>query len=105
MTLARLTERLQEEKAKVGKVDGRRFNSRSRTKMSWEMKNIARSIVSNEKKRKHTSRAMFTKEELAEYKQIEDTYRREKVEAREKGEKVPPTPAASPAKSRPKDSA
>ena len=109
MTLERLTERLQEEKAKVGKVDGRRFNSRSRTKMGWEMKNIAKSIVCNERKRKHASRSMFTKEELAEYKQIEDTYRQEKMQAREtkeESQKVPPTPAASPAKSpRRKDSA
>lgn len=106
MTLERLTERLQEEKAKVGKVDGRRFNSRSRTKMSWEMKNIAKSIVCSERKRKHASRSMFTNEELAEYKLIEDTYRREKMQAREESKKPPPTPAASPDKSpRRKDTA
>lgn len=108
MTLERLTERLQEEKAKVGKVDGRRFNSRSRTKMSWEMKNIAKSIICNERKRKHASRSIFTKEELEEYKQIEDTYRQEKIQARESKEttkeEVPPTPATSPTTPRRKDS-
>ena len=54
MTLERLTERLQEEDDKVGKVDGRRFNSRSRKKMKWEMRNIEKSIFTNER-RKHSN--------------------------------------------------
>lgn len=87
MTLERLTERLQEEKAKIGKPDGRRFNSRSKTKMSWEMKNIQKAIVCGQKKkRKHATRSTFTKEELEEYKQIEDKYRQDKIEARKKKE-------------------
>lgn len=82
MTLERLTERLQEEDDKVGKVDGRRFNSRSRKKMKWEMRNIEKSIFTNER-RKHSNRPTYTKEELQEYKDIEDKFRADMVSSRE----------------------
>lgn len=83
MTLERLTERLQEEKAKVGAVDGRRFNVRSKTKMTWEMRNINKSIVSNQKRKScGGNRSIFTKEELKEYKEIEDKFRAEQIRCR-----------------------
>lgn len=93
MTLERLTERLQEEKDKVGKVDGRRFNSRSRTKMTWEMRNIAKSIgLSERKKRYGANRSIFTKEELAEYKLIEEQFRNQKLEAKKEAATSTTTP-------------
>lgn len=76
MTLERLTERLAEERQKEGKVDGRRFNTRSKTKMTWEMRNINKSIATNRRRKKNgTKRSMYTKEELQEYKEIEDKFR------------------------------
>jgi len=69
MTLARLSERLEEAKNKEGKVDGRRFNSRSQMKMKWEMRGIARAI--NKQKKRSTAglhRGIYTKEEMAESK-------------------------------------
>lgn len=96
MTLERLTERLQEEKAKIGKVDGRRFNSRSRSKMFWEMRNIERAHAAIErKKRNGVHQSMYTPEELQEYKEIEDRFREEQVSSREKGPKIPSTSAAA----------
>lgn len=83
MTLERLTERLEEERLKVGKIDGRRFNSRSKTKMTWEMRNIRKSIdVNDRKKKRGVKRSMYTKEELKEYKEIEDKFREEKSNKR-----------------------
>lgn len=105
MTLERLTERLEEEKAKIGKVDGRRFNSRSRTKMFWEMRNIERAHAAIQRKKKNLGpRSMYTPEELQEYKEIENRFREEQVSSREKGDpKLPAftstsagTPAGTP---------
>lgn len=72
MTLARLSERLQEEKEKKGKVDGRRFNSRSKTKMYWEIRKIKRAMKNsrNAKKAIGLGRNVFTIEELKEYKKM-----------------------------------
>lgn len=85
MTLERLTERLEEERAKIGKVDGRRFNSRSKTKMMWEMKNIEKAHATNErKKRNGVNRSMYTPEELKEYKEIEDRFKKEQASSRKK---------------------
>lgn len=95
MTLERLTERLEEEKAKIGKVDGRRFNSRSRTKMMWEMRNIEKAHAAIERK-KRVNRSMYTPEELQEYKEIEDRFREEQASSREK-EDPTPTPLKIPA--------
>ena len=63
MSLARITERIQEEKEKKGKIDGRRFNSRSQKKMMWQVKDI-QSLRKNKKK---PSRGGYSKEELEEY--------------------------------------
>ena len=91
MTLERLTERLQEEKDKIGKVDGRRFNARSRTKESWQMKNIEKSIAVSERKRTHrANRSTFTKEELQEYKEIEDKLKAERIEDKLNQLETPP---------------
>lgn len=89
MTLARLTERLQEEaeKGKVGRLDGRRFNKRSQMKMTWEMRNITKSIRLAERKKKQSmTRGTYTKEELKEYRKINEDHRQEmrkKMEAKE----------------------
>lgn len=101
MTLERLTERIQEEKDKIGKADGRRFNARSRTKESWQMKNIKKSIALSERKRRHSAnRSTYTREELVEYKEIEDKFRedmRSKVDApEEKSSNNQETPPGSP---------
>lgn len=93
MTLARITERLEEEQNKVGKTDGRRFNSRSRTKMHWEISNIKKSIRAEAKRQNSTGgqKGAFTKQELVEYKQIRDEYRqtmcRERSEREMKSQK------------------
>ncbi|ACH46849.1 unknown [Feldmannia species virus] len=81
MTLARLTERIQEEKEKKGKVDGRRFNSRSRTKMYWEIRNIEKSIKIMERNRKTSGRGrtVFTTDELQEYKKVKEEMREKKA--------------------------
>ena len=85
MTLERLTERLEEEKAKIGKLDGRRFNIRSKTKMMWEMRTIQKAHATIErKKRNGVHRSTYTAEELEEYKEIEDKFRQEQVSSREK---------------------
>lgn len=78
MTLERLTERIQEEKDKVGKTDGRRFNSRSQTKMKWEIKNIEKSIrVAKKRKNVSMTRGVYTKEELEEYKIEAERFKKE----------------------------
>jgi len=78
MTLERLTERIQEEKDKVGKTDGRRFNSRSQTKMKWEIKNIQKSIrVARKRKNVSMTRGVYTKEELEEYKIEAEKFKKE----------------------------
>lgn len=102
MTLERLTERLQEEKAKVGAVDGRRFNIRSKTKMTWEMRNIAKAIVTNQKKKDYGgNRSIFTKEELKEYKEIEEKFRKEQIRCRKmKEDATPACPPTSPSSTR-----
>lgn len=91
MTLERVTERLQEEKDKVGKVDGRRFNSRSHTKMKWEIRNIEKSIrIAARKKISGTTRSTYTKEELEEYRAINNNFREEmrtKRDAKKEAEK------------------
>ena len=63
MSLARITERIQEEKERKEKIDGRRFNSRSQKKMMWQVKDIQ----SLRKKKKTSSRGGYSKEELEEY--------------------------------------
>jgi len=79
MTLERLTERIQEEKDKIGKTDGRRFNSRSQTKMKWEIKNIEKSIrVARKRKNVSMIRGVYTKEELEEYKIEAEKFKKEK---------------------------
>ena len=75
MSLARITERIQEEKEKKGKMDGRRFNSRSQKKMMWQVKDIQ----SLRKKKKTSSRGGYSKEELEEYRLLN-------IKAREEGE-------------------
>ena len=86
MTLERLTERIQEEKDKIGKTDGRRFNSRSQTKMKWEIKNIEKSIrVARKRKNVSMIRGVYTKEELEEYKIEAEKFKKEmepKIEAK-----------------------
>ena len=78
MTLERLTERLQEEKDKVGKIDGRRFNSRSQTKMKWEIRNIEKSIrVARKRKSVSMARGVYSKEELEEYKIDAENFKKE----------------------------
>ncbi|CAM9106709.1 unnamed protein product [Sphacelaria rigidula] len=109
MTLERLTQRIQEENDRVGKVNGRRFNIRSRKKMGWEMRNIEKSIASKKRRKKQGSnRSTYTKEELEEYKDIEDRFRadmrlsraaRETVTVRSHTVKVPETPAGTPERS------
>lgn len=91
MTLERLTERIQEEKDKVGKTDGRRFNSRSQTKMKWEILNIKKSIrVARKRKNGSAVRGIYTKEELQEYKINNEKFRNEmksKMESKKELEK------------------
>lgn len=110
MTLERLTQRIQEENDRVGKVDGRRFNIRSRKKMGWEMRKIEKSIATSQrKKRQASNRSTYTKEELQEYKNIEDRFRADMQLSRAlstgkqgeafKDEKVPDTPVGTPERS------
>ena len=74
MSLARITERINEENEKKGKIDGRRFNSRSQKKMLWQMKDLKRS----QKKAKYTtSRCGYSKDELEEYRIINEKIREE----------------------------
>jgi len=72
MVLSRITERIEEEKQKKGKIDGRRFNSRSQKKMMWQVKDLQRL---NRKKVKNTSRCGYSKEELEEYRIINEQIR------------------------------
>ena len=76
MTLSRITERIAEDKQKKGKIDGRRFNSRSQKKMMWQVKDIQRGIrkISNHN---HRGRGGYSKEELEEYKEINKKERAE----------------------------
>ena len=76
MSLARITERIQEEKEKKGKIDGRRFNSRSQKKMMWQVKDLQKGL---KKKKKNPSRGGYSKEELEEYRLLN-------IKAREEGE-------------------
>ena len=76
MSLARITERNQEEKEKKGKIDGRRFNSRSQKKMMWQVKDLQKGL---KKKKKNPSRGGYSKEELEEYRLLN-------IKAREEGE-------------------
>ena len=76
MSLARITERIQEEKEKKGKIDGRRFNSRSQKKMMWQVKDIQKGL---KKKKKSPSRGGYSKKELEEYRLLN-------IKAREEGE-------------------
>jgi len=83
MSLARITERIQEEKEKKGKIDGRRFNSRSQRfnsrsqkKMMWQVKDLQKGL---KKKKKNPSRGGYSKEELEEYRLLN-------IKAREEGE-------------------
>ena len=66
MSLARITERINEQNKKKGKIDGRRFNSRSQKKMVWQVKDIQK--VSHKKIR--NGRGGYSKEELEEYRKI-----------------------------------
>lgn len=66
MSLARITERINEDNQKKGKIDGRRFNSRSQKKMVWQVRDIQRG---NQKKVRN-GRGGYSKEELEEYRQI-----------------------------------
>ena len=68
MTLARLAERIQEEKDKQGKLDGRRFNSRSKTKMNWEINNLKKNMEYRRRWRntRGPRHKIFTQEELEE---------------------------------------
>ena len=74
MSLARITERINEENEKKGKIDGRRFNSRSQKKMMWQVKDLQRNQV---KKVKRNSRCGYSKDELEEYRIINEKIREE----------------------------
>ena len=75
MSLARITERIEEEKEKKGKIDGRRFNSRSQKKMMWQVKDIQKGL--RKKQRNSSNRGGYSKEELEEYKILNDKAREE----------------------------
>ena len=80
MTLARLAERLEEEIEKTGKQDGRRFNSRSKNKMNWEISNIQRSIRAGKKRNRKVgdAKGAYTKEELVEYRKMDEQDRQQR---------------------------
>ena len=75
MSLARITERIQEEKEKKVKMDGRRFNSRSQKKMMWQVNDIQKGL--KKKKKKNPSRGGYSKEELEEYRILNNKAREE----------------------------
>lgn len=66
MSLARITERINEQKQQKGKIDGRRFNSRSQKKMVWQVRDIQRGC----QKKIRSGRGGYSKEELEEYRLI-----------------------------------
>ena len=73
MTLAKLTSRMEEKEKLVGKIDGRRFNCRSRAKMAREMRTIE--AASTRKERRKFSkvgllRGLYTNEEIEESKRL-----------------------------------
>lgn len=79
MTLARITERIQEEKDKLNKLDGRRFNVRSKKKMNWEMRDIAKTLRNGKRKNPPgLIMGLFTKEELEEYRKMDETLSNQK---------------------------
>ncbi len=79
MTLERLNERINESADKVGRIDGRCFNVRSKRKMSWEIVNIKR-LGKVKKKRSSCGlvRGVFTAEEMREYEEINKKEREER---------------------------
>jgi len=69
MTLARITERIEEKKIKDMKIDGRRFSKRSQKKIKYEVRDLQKKAERRTGGRKN--RGGFTKEELEEYKRID----------------------------------
>jgi len=89
MTLARLSERLEEAKNKEGKIDGRRFNSRSQMKMKWEIRGIARAL--NKQKKRSTAglhRGIYTKEEMEESRIEQESVKKEIKEGKSVKEEI-----------------
>ena len=88
MTLQRITERIDEAKLKSKKLDGRRFNIRSKNKMHWEMMDIDKSLRHG--KRKNPSglvRGVYTKAEMEEYKLINKQHKEQLAQDRLEKEK------------------
>lgn len=73
MTLERVTERIQEAKDKANKLDGRRFNVRSKRKMNWEMRDIQMALKNVKRKNPPgLIRGLYTKAELEEYRKMDE---------------------------------
>jgi len=87
MTLARVTERIKEQKIKDRNIDGRRFSSRSLKKVRYEVFDMQRS--KDKTVRRGGKAAMYgglTKAEFEEYKQLEDEIKEKKE--KDKNEKI-----------------
>ena len=88
MTLANLSVKLAAEKSSAGKVDGRCYNIRSQNKTKWEVYNIYK-LQRKERRRKQSQqglvRGVFTKEEMAEYKEISRVEREAMANKAQKG--------------------
>ncbi len=70
MTLGKVHAKIEEEKKKIGRIDGRRFNSRSREKMEREIRAIRKtskkmSRKNSNKSSKHLVKGLFSAEEVA----------------------------------------
>lgn len=89
MTLSKVHAKIEEEKSKIGCVDGRRFNSRSREKMEREIRAIrktSKKIGRKNKNRstKHLVKGLFSEEEVAFAKSEDKKFREESLRKREK---------------------
>lgn len=72
----------------AGKVDGRCYNIRSQNKTKWEVYNIYK-LQRKERRRKQSQqglvRGVFTKEEMAEYKEISRVDKEARADKAQKG--------------------
>lgn len=87
MTLARVTERIKEQKIKDRNIDGRRFSSRSLKKVRYEVFDMQRS--KDRAVRRGGKAAIYgglTKAELQEYTQLE--YEIKEKKEKEQNEKI-----------------
>lgn len=88
MTLSKVHAKMEEEKNKVGCVDGRRFNSRSREKMEREIRALRKNAKKIKRKNssrrtKHLVKGLFSEEDVAFEKEEAKKFLEESLRKRE----------------------